>query len=404
MLNKNYREDFPIFQQTMNGKPLIYLDSSATSQKPQSVIHALENYYRYENANIHRGVYQLSARATELYEQTRLHVKKFINAASAQEIIFVRGATEAINLVAQCYSRLKFQANDEVIISAMEHHSNIVPWQMLKEQYGIVLRVIPITDNGEIDLVAYQELFNSRTKLVAVAHASNVLGTINPIKQMIDIAHAHNAVVLIDGAQAFPHLSVDVQQLDCDFYVFSAHKAYGPTGLGVLYGKRKLLEEMPPYQGGGDMIEQVSFEKTTYNKLPGKFEAGTPNIAAVIAFDKALQYLDEIGMENVAAHEQSLLLHATDALLKIPDLKIIGTAAQKLGVISFVFDTIHPHDIGTILDLDGIAVRVGHHCAMPLMERFKVPATVRVSFGLYNNFHDIDALLVGLHQVKRVFA
>lgn len=404
MLHEKIRHDFPLLQQTVRGKPLTYLDSSATSQKPQQVIAALEKYYQQDNANVHRGVYELSARATKLYEQTRVNIKDFINARHVHEIIFVRGTTEAINLVAQSYGRSRFKAGDEIILSTMEHHSNIVPWQMLVDQCGAVLRVIPISDAGEINLADYKVLFSAKTKMVAVTHASNALGTINPIKEMAQIAHEHGVPILVDGAQAFPHLPVDVLDLDCDFYAFSSHKAYGPTGLGVLYGKTEILEKMPPYQGGGDMIETVSFTKTTYNKLPAKFEAGTPNISAVIAFDAALNYLKNIGMENIAAHEQALLAYATKKLLEIPEIKIIGTAKQKVGVISFTLSDIHPHDIGTILDNDGIAVRAGHHCAMPVMERFKVPATVRVSFGLYNNFQDIDVLINGLHNVKRLFA
>lgn len=404
MLNEKIRQDFPILQQTVHGKPLIYLDSSATSQKPQQVITALQNYYQQDNANVHRGVYDLSARATKAYEKTRLHIKEFINARHVHEIIFVRGATEAINLVAQSYGRSQCKAGDEIIVSALEHHSNIVPWQLLGDQCGTVLKVIPISDAGEIDVEAYKKLFSPRTKMVAIAQASNALGTINPVKEMAQIAHAHHVPVLIDGAQAFPHMPVDVQDLDCDFYVFSSHKAYGPTGLGVLYGKTELLEKMPPYQGGGDMIESVSFTKTTYNKLPGKFEAGTPNISAVVAFNEALNYMRNIGMEHIAAHEQELLSYATQQLLTIPGLKIIGTAKQKVGVISFVLNDIHPHDIGTILDHEGIAIRAGHHCAMPVMERFNIPATVRVSFGLYNNKQDVDALITGLHNVKRLFS
>lgn len=403
MTNENYRNDFPILRQKIHGKPLVYLDSSATSQKPQQVITALQNYYEQDNANIHRSVYELGTRATRAYEKTRVRVKEFINAKHAHEIIFVGGTTDGINLVAQSYGRANFEKGDEIIISTMEHHSNIVPWQMLCEQMGLTLRVIPITDAGEIDLDAYQKLFSPRTKFVSVVHASNVLGTINPIKKMIQIAHTHHVPVLVDGAQALPHLPVDVQELDCDFYAFSAHKAYGPTGLGILYGKTDLLEKMPPYQGGGDMIETVTFEKSTYNKLPFKFEAGTPNIAGVIGFNAAIDYLQAVGMKNIATHEQELLKYATLKLQEIPDLRIIGTAKEKLGVISFVMGDVHPHDIGTILDHEGIAVRVGHHCAMPLMERFKVPATVRASFGIYNTKEDIDALVVGLSQVKRLF-
>jgi cysteine desulfurase/selenocysteine lyase len=401
---KNVKQDFPILKQSVHGKPLVYLDSSASSQKPQCVIDTIANYYANDNANIHRGVYELSERATRAYENVRMQIKNFINAKAAHEIIFVRGTTEAINLVAQSYGRSQFQAGDEIIISTMEHHSNIVPWQMLSEQCGTKLKVIPISDAGEIDLDAYQKLFSARTKMVAVIHASNVLGTINPVKKMIEIAHTHQVPVLVDGAQAFPHMAVDVQDLDCDFYVFSSHKAYGPTGVGVLYGKTEMLEKMPPYQGGGDMIESVTFEKSTYNKLPFKFEAGTPNISGVIGLGAALSYLNEIGMQNIAKHENDLLIDATEKLSSIAGLKIIGTAAQKVGVISFVLEDIHPHDIGTILDHEGIAVRAGHHCAMPLMARFNVPATVRVSFGIYNTKEDIDALMVGLHAVKRLFA
>lgn len=404
MKSEQWRKDFPILQQKIHGKPLAYLDSGATSQKPQQVITALQEYYQNANANTHRAVYELSERATRLYEQTRTQLKEFINAKHAHEIIFVRGTTEGINLVAQSYGRSTFKAGDEIIISTMEHHSNIVPWQILSEQCGVILRVIPISDAGELDLDAYRDLFSSRTKMVAVTHASNVLGTINPIQEMTKIAHDFNVPVLVDGAQAFPHMAVDVQALDCDFYVFSSHKAYGPTGIGVLYGKTALLENMPPYQGGGAMIETVSFTKTTYNKLPYKFEAGTPNIADVIGFGAAINYIRTIGMDDIVAAEKALLQYATQKLTEIPDLKIIGTAKEKLGVISFVLGDIHPHDIGTILDHEGVAVRAGHHCAMPLIERFKVPATVRVSFGLYNTREDIDALIKGLHQVKRLFA
>lgn len=398
------RADFPVLHQRIHGKPLVYLDSSATSQKPKSVIDAITHYYQQDNANIHRGVYELSARATRAFEKTREHVKTFINAESLEEIIFTSGTTAGINLVAQSYGRSQLKSGDEVIISTMEHHSNIVPWQMLSEQSGTVLRVIPVTDSGELDLGAYQKLFTPRTKIVAITHASNALGTINPVKEIIKIAHEHGAIVLVDGAQAFPHMPVDVQSLDCDFYVFSAHKAYGPTGVGILYGKKELLEKMPPYQGGGDMIERVTLSGFTCNKLPYKFEAGTPNIADVIGFDAALDYLDALGMQTIAQHEQTLLSYAHERLIKIAGLRIIGTAPQKVGVISFVLENIHPHDIGTILDHEGIAVRAGHHCAMPLMERFKVPATVRASFGVYNTREEIDILVSGLEAVKRLFA
>ncbi len=400
---KNISADFPVLQQTMRGKPLVYLDNSATSQKPQVVLDVLTRYYARDNANIHRGVYELSERATREYEAVRTSIKTFINAPHEHEIIFVPGTTAGINLVAQSFGRTQLKVLDEIIISGMEHHSNIVPWQMLAEQVGANLRVIPVTDSGEIDLAAYEKLFTERTKIVAIAHASNVLGTINPIKQMVQIAHAHHVPVLVDGAQAFPHLAVDVQDLDCDFYVFSSHKAYGPTGVGVVYGKTQWLDAMPPYQGGGDMIETVSFTKTTYNKLPFKFEAGTPNIAGVIGFGAALNYLRELGMATVRSHEQALLAYAMDKLATIPGLRVIGTAKDKVGVISFVMDGVHPHDIGTILDDQGIAIRAGHHCAMPLMERFNVPATARMSLGIYNTEADVDALVLGLQTVQRLF-
>lgn len=403
MVGKKCRKDFPILQQHIQDKPLVYLDSSASSQKPLSVIEAISHYYQQDHANIHRGVYSLSVRATEQFEKTREHMKTFINANHAHEIIFVRGATEGINLVAESFGASHVLPGDEILISAMEHHSNIVPWQMMCEKRGAVLRVIPILDSGELDLDAYQALLSSKTKLVAVTHASNVLGTINPIQAMVSMAHQVGAVFLVDGAQAFPHVFVDVKALDCDFYVMSSHKAYGPTGVGVLYGKTALLEKMPPYQGGGDMIERVSFEKTTYAKLPSKFEAGTPNIADVIGFDAALTYLDSIGMPAIEAHEQGLLKEATELLSSFSDLRMIGTAKEKVGVISFTLGDIHPHDIATILDHEGIAVRAGHHCAMPLMERFNVPATVRASFGVYTTKEDIEALVKGLHSVKRLF-
>lgn len=400
---QTYKKDFPIFAQNIHGKPLVYLDNSSSSQKPECVIAAIANYYRHDHANVHRGIYELSERATHLYEKTRKKVQWFINAAHAHEIIFTRGTTESINLVAQSYGRTHFKANDEIIISAMEHHSNIVPWQMLQEQFGIKLKIIPVSDTGELDLIAYEKLFSSRTKMVAIAHASNVLGTINPLKNITAIAHAEKVPVLVDGAQAFPHMPVDMQVLDCDFYTFSAHKAYGPTGVGVLYGKTALLEKMSPYQGGGSMIERVSFEKTTYSKLPYKFEAGTPNIAGVVGFYPALDYLENIGMKPIMQHEQDLLAYATPKLAAIPGLRILGTAKDKLGVLSFVLEDIHPHDIGTILDHEGIAVRAGHHCAMPLMDRYQVPACVRASFGLYNSREDVDALIAGMEKVQEVF-
>jgi cysteine desulfurase/selenocysteine lyase len=400
----NYKQDFPILNQTIHGKPLVFLDSAASSQKPKSVIDAISHYYLNDHANVHRGVYELSARATKLFENVRIQVKDFINAKYSHEIIFVRGTTDGINLVASSFGQAYIKADDEIIISAMEHHSNIVPWQLLCERTGAKLKVIPIFDNGELDIEAYKNLFTTKTKIVAVVHASNVLGTINPIKEMVKIAHSNNVPVLVDGAQAFPHMPVDMQDLDCDFYVLSSHKAYGPTGVGVLYGKEKWLNAMPPYQGGGDMIETVAFSHSTYNQLPYKFEAGTPNIADVIGFGSALTYLKTIGMQNVFSHEQELLAYAIKCLSTIPDLRFIGTAKQKVGAISFVLDNIHPHDIGTVLDHEGIAIRAGHHCAMPLMERFKIPACSRASIGIYNDEHDIDVLVEGLNSVKRMFA
>ncbi len=403
MMTIDCKQDFPILQQKIHGKPLVFLDSAASSQKPQCVIDSLVHYYQYDHANIHRGVYELSERATKAYEQARANIQHFIHADYAHEIIFVRGTTEAINLVAQSYGRPQCQPNDEIIISEMEHHSNIVPWQLLANQCGLQLRVIPVTETGELDLTVYQQLFSSRTRLVAICHASNVLGTINPVKEMIALAHSHHVPVLVDGAQAFPHMPVDMRDLDCDFYTFSSHKAYGPTGVGVLYGKTALLEKMPPYQGGGSMIERVSFAKTTYAKLPYKFEAGTPNIADTIAFAKALDYLAKIGMPSIVEHEKALLTYATNKLQTIPGIRILGSAKNKVGVISFVLDDIHPHDIGTILDHQGIAIRAGHHCSQPLMDRFQIPACVRASFGIYNSEKDIDALVAGLFEVKRLF-
>jgi cysteine desulfurase/selenocysteine lyase len=397
------RADFPLLKQLSHGRPLVYLDNSVTNQKPQCVIDAITRYYTSENANIHRGVYELSAQATKAFENVRTDVQAFINAEFSHEIIFTRGTTESINLVAQSFGRSNIKILDEIIVSTMEHHSNIVPWQMLAEQTGANLRVIPISDSGEIDMDAYQKLFTDRTRIVAICHASNALGTINPIKEMIQIAHAVGVPVLIDGAQAIAHMPVDVQDLDCDFYTFSTHKAYGPTGLGVLYGKEKWLNAMPPYQGGGDMIETVSFTKTTYNQLPYKFEAGTPDIGGVIGFGAALKYLTQVGMQNIADHEQELLHYATKKLSALPGLTIIGNAANKVGVISFVIDGIHPHDLGTILDEHGIAIRAGHHCAMPLMARFNVPATARASFGLYNTTADVDALVEGIEAAMRIF-
>jgi cysteine desulfurase/selenocysteine lyase len=398
------RADFPILHRPVNGRPLVYLDSAATSQKPRAVLEAITRYYECDNANIHRGVHYLSQRATEEYEAARETVRQFVNAADASEIIFVRGTTEGINLVAQSYGRTHVRSGDEVLVTALEHHSNIVPWQLLCEETGARLRVAPIHDNGELALDAFASLLTPRTKIAAVAHVSNALGTINPVRQIVQMAHGHGIPVLVDGAQAVPHLAVDVRALDCDFYVFSAHKVYGPTGIGVLYGKSALLEAMPPYQGGGDMISSVTFEKTTYNKLPHKFEAGTPDISGVIGLRAALEYVSRLGLDNIAAHEHDLLADATRALGEIPGVRLIGTAREKAGVLSFVLEGIHPHDIGTILDQEGIAIRTGHHCAQPLMERFAVPATARASFGMYNTPGEVLALLKGLHRVREVFA
>lgn len=397
------RNDFPLLQETNRGKPIIYLDSAASAQKPRPVINAISDFYLRDYANIHRGIYELSERATRMYEDARETVRKFICAKQASEIVFVRGTTEGINLVAQCLGRNSWQAGDEVILSTMEHHSNIVPWTMLKEQIGIVLNIIPVTDAGELDIAAYKTLFTARTKMVAITHASNVLGTINPVNEIVSIAHQHQVKVLLDGAQAIAQMPVNVTDIDCDFYVFSAHKLYGPTGIGVLYGKQELLTAMPPYQGGGDMIETVAFDKVTYAKSPQKFEAGTPDIAGVIGLAAAIQYVDAIGMQHIFAHAQELLNYAQPKLLNIPDIRIIGNPVAKLGVISFVHKNIHPHDIGTVLDHEGVAVRAGHHCAMPLMQRFHLAATVRASFGLYNHQTDVDALIEGVKLATRIF-
>jgi cysteine desulfurase / selenocysteine lyase len=398
------RADFPLLRQQIHGKPLVYLDNAATSQKPQGVIATLTRYYAEENSNVHRGVHLLSERATEAYEAGRATVQRFLNAADTREIIFVRGATEGINLVAQSYGRAYITAGDEIIISGMEHHSNIVPWQMLCEEKGAVLRVVPINDDGEVLLDEYARLLNARTKFVALVHVSNALGTINPVKQMIEMAHRQRVPVLLDGAQAVAHLPVDVQELDCDFYVFSGHKVLGPTGIGILYGKADFLEGMPPYQGGGDMILSVTFEKTRYNTLPYKFEAGTPHIAGVVGLGAALDYLRGIGFDRIAAYEQALLAYGTDVLSAIPGLRLIGTAKKKAGVLSFVLDGIHAHDIGTILDQEGIAIRAGHHCAMPAMERFGVPATARASLAFYNTRGELDALGRAIRKAIELFS
>lgn len=397
------RRDFPILRQTVNGKPLVYLDNAATSQKPQSVIDCEARYYAALNANIHRGVHTLSQLATDAYEAARDAVQGLINAARREEIVFVRGATEAINLVAASYGQ-RLRPGDEILISAMEHHSNIVPWQLACERTGAILRVAPINDAGELLLEAFERLLGPRTRLVAVTHLSNALGTVNPVRYLIELAHARGIPVLVDGAQAVPHLNVDVQALDCDFYAFSGHKLYGPTGIGVLYGKAALLDAMPPYQGGGDMIREVTFRKTTYNELPFKFEAGTPNIAGVIGLGAAIGYVSAIGLDAIAAHEHALLAYATGQAAQIAGLRIIGTAADKASILSFVLDGVHPHDAGTILDLEGVAVRAGHHCAMPVMERFGVPATVRASFALYNTRDEVDALFRAVRKSREVFA
>jgi len=396
------RRDFPVLHQKVHGKPLVYLDNAATTQKPLAVIEAIQNYYLHDNSNIHRGVHTLSERATEHYENVREQARKFLNAASTKEIVFVRGTTEAINLVAQTYGRKNVSAGDEVLITALEHHSNIVPWQLLCEEKGAKLRVAPINDQGELLLEEFEKLLTPKTKMVAIGHLSNALGTINPVKDIVRMAHARNIPVLVDGAQAVARMHVDVQALDCDFYALSSHKLSGPTGIGILYGKTKLLEAMPPWQGGGDMIASVTFEKTVYNRLPYKFEAGTPNIADTIGFGAALEYVNHLGLDEIERHEADVLAYATNSLCAIPGVRIVGTAREKAGVLSFLIGDIHPHDIGTILDTEGIAVRTGHHCAQPVMQRFGIPATARASFGLYNTREEIDALVAGIRKVQEV--
>lgn len=399
------RNDFPILKREVNGKPLVYLDNAATSQKPQVVIDALTHYYTYDNANIHRGLYFLSELATEQYENARLKVKEFINAMSVAEIVFVRGTTEAINLVASTLCRAKyFKEGDEVLVSHMEHHANIVPWQLMSDRKKINLKVIPINDAGELDYDAFEKLVNEKTKLVSVVHISNALGSINPIKKIIDFAHSKKIPVLVDGAQAVPHLKIDVQDLDADFYAFSGHKVFGPTGIGVLYGKTEFLEMMPPYQGGGDMIRTVTFEKTTFDDIPRKFEAGTPNIAGGIGLGAAIDYLNQFDRNELAEYENELLKYGTEKLSEVDGLKIIGTAKEKASVISFIIEGIHPYDIGTIIDTDGIAIRTGHHCTQPIMQRFNVPATARASFAFYNTKEEIDKLVASLYKVKRMFS
>jgi cysteine desulfurase/selenocysteine lyase len=398
-----WREDFPILRQKVHGRPLVYLDNAATSQKPLAVIEAEDRYYREYNSNIHRGVHALSQAATDAYEKARARIQKYLNARSSHEVIFVRGATEALNLVAQSFGRPRLRPGDEIIVSAMEHHSNIVPWQLACEQTGAVLKVVPMNDAGEFLFEEFERLLGIRTRIVALTQVSNALGTILPVKRVIEAAHAQGVPVVLDGAQAIPHTGVDVQALDCDFYAFSGHKVYGPTGIGVLYGKEKHLEAMPPYQGGGDMIRTVSFERSTWNDLPYKFEAGTPHIAGGIGLGVALDYLAGIGIEAVAAHEHDLLEYATGLVSEIPGLRLIGTAAEKAGVLSFVLDGAHPHDVGTILDHQGVAIRAGHHCAMPVMDRYNIPGTARASFALYNTREDVDALVAGIHKVKELF-
>lgn len=398
------RKDFPNLSVKVHGRPLVYLDNAATSQKPRAVINRLNRYYLSENSNIHRGVHYLSEQATQAYEDARMKVQAFLNANESREIIFVRGATEGINLVAQTYGRSVLREGDEIVISGMEHHSNIVPWQMLCEEKGARLKVIPINDQGELLIEEYEKLLSARTKLVALTHVSNALGTINPVKSMIATAHRQGIPVLIDGAQAAPHMSIDVQDLECDFYAFSGHKLFGPTGIGVLYGRAELLDRMPPYQGGGEMILAVTFEKTLYKPPPYKFEAGTPHIAGGIGFGAAIDYLNKIGMESIKAYEEELLDYGTQALTAIPGLKLIGTAKEKAGILSFVVDGVHAHDLGTILDHEGIAIRAGHHCAMPVMHRFGVPATARASLAFYNTRGEIDSLVRAIRKAIDIFS
>jgi cysteine desulfurase / selenocysteine lyase len=398
------RRDFPILTRQVHGKPLVFLDSAASSQRPASVIKAVDDYEKLHHANVHRGVHLLSQEATELFEKAREKVRRFVNARSVREVIFTRGTTEAINLVAQSYGRPRLRAGDEILLTALEHHANIVPWQLVAEQTGASIKVVPMDRRGVIDLASVAAGLNARTRIVACAQVSNALGTVLPVHEITRLAHAQGAVVLVDGAQGVPHQRVDLQALDCDFYAFSAHKMYGPTGIGCLIGREALLESMPPWQGGGDMILTVSFEKTTYNSLPFKFEAGTPHISGAIGMGAAVDYIESIGIENIHAHEQRLLALATAKLQRVPGLQIIGTAPDKASVISFTVDGVHPHDLGTILDAEGVAVRTGHHCAMPVMEFFDVPATARASFACYTRESDIDALVGALHKAREVFS
>lgn len=403
-MNSKLRKQFPILQEKINGKPLVYFDNAATTQKPKSVIEAMDYFYFHNNANIHRGIHTLAMRATQVYDDAREKVRAFINAKKASEIIFVRNTTEAINLVAHSFGRKNLKPQDEIIITTMEHHSNIVPWQLICEETGAKIQVTKIHENGELDLEHYETLFNPHTKIVAITHVSNTLGTINPIKKIISIAHAHNIPVLIDGAQAIPHMQIDVQDLDCEFYAFSGHKIYGPTGIGILYGKEALLDAMPPYQGGGDMIKKVTFAKTEYAELPQKFEAGTQNIAGVAGLGASIDFINSVGIKIITQHEKDLLNYANKLLFKINGLQIIGKASDKVGVISFILDKIHPHDVATILDNEGIAVRAGHHCNMPLMDFYGIPGTTRVSFGMYNTKKEIDVFVDAISKVKKIFS
>jgi cysteine desulfurase/selenocysteine lyase len=398
------RQDFPILRQQIRGKPLVYLDNAATSQKPQAVIDAITRFYTLENANIHRGVHYLSEQATAAYDDVREKTARFLNAPSSREVLFTRGTTDGINLVAQSYARTFLKTGDEILITGMEHHSNIVPWQLVCEQTGAVLRAAPITDAGELDIEAFERLLNNRTRFVSVVHLSNALGTINPIKRVIELAHARGIPVLVDGAQSAPHLRVDVQELDCDFFAFSGHKLFGPTGVGVLYGRETLLDRMPPYQGGGDMIATVTIQRSTWAPLPAKFEAGTPMIAEVIGLGAAVDYVNQIGLDAIATWEKDLLGYATERVSQVEGIRLIGTAREKASVLGFILDGVHPHDIGTVLDDAGVAIRAGHHCAQPVMERFGVPATARASFAFYNTRAEVDALVDGLMTVKKMFA
>jgi cysteine desulfurase / selenocysteine lyase len=396
------REDFPILTETVHGKPLVYLDNAASTQKPRAVLDAVTRYYAHDNANVHRGVHTLSERATIAYENARTKTARFIGARDASEIVFLRGTTEAINLVASSYGGKVLAAGDEIVLTQLEHHSNIVPWQLLCERTGALIRVVPLLDNGEIDMAAYSALLGPRTKIVSVAHVSNALGTVNPVAEIVRLAHAAGAKVVVDGAQAVAHGPVDVAALDCDFYAFSGHKMYGPMGIGVLWGRRELLDAMPPWQGGGEMILSVTFEKSTYNIPPHRFEAGTPDVGGAVGLAAAIDYIDAVGRDRIAAHEQVILAYAASALATVPGLSMVGTARAKSAVHSFVLEGIHPHDVGTVLDHEGIAVRTGHHCAQPVMERFHIPATIRASFGIYNTTADVDRLVVGLGKVKEL--